>query len=220
MINNILFIALVVLAVTEVIFICSIFSLKDKVKELSLDNDVFKMILKDNNEMVEKLCNLSDKQTESYETMYKLVDLITDQYTTIKKQYDIFQEQNVMMLKSHKMIIDNYQTIDKNYSMLLKVWREKYDHTYEQFKFCLDEMKRVREVLEPWVLDADQLGQEYVDGINFTYIPEEDDPDNPFVESENYKKIKPIQPEDYVNSEKIDEMTLSESAKKGKEPAA
>jgi len=188
MIENILFIAIVVLALTEVIFICSIFSLKDKVKELSRDNDFFKEILKDNNEMVKRLCDSADKQTECYENLYKLVDVITDQYTNFKNQYDIFQEQNVMMLKSHKMIVDNYQTIDKNYSMLLKVWGEKYDHTYEQFKFCLDEMKRVREVLEPWVLDADQLGKEYVDGthygIQYTYISPEDDPDNPFIEKD------------------------------------
>ena len=211
MVENVIFISIVGLAVTELIFIVGLLILNSKIGKLKTfesDYEFIRMIQKDNNDIIKKMCDAVDEERETYEHMYQMLDLLAEQYSKLFEQYNI--------------ILKQYKSIDENYKKLLTCWgdvQNASDYAAEQFLLCTEELKKIQKVLEPWVLDADQLGEEYVEeknGIQYTYISEEEDPDNPFVESENYKKIKPIQPEDYVNLEKIDEMSTNESFKKRK----
>lgn len=172
MINNILFIALVVLAVTEVIFAVGFFMLLSKINELKFDYEFFKDMVKANREITDRLVETVSKEAENYEHMYELCDLMADQNNKIVEQY-----QNI--LKQYEIFYEAFKTVNDNYKKLLNCWKDvtnACDISSEQFRLCSEELKKVVElrdliqrVLDPWVLDSDQLGEAVLHGFSHDY---------------------------------------------------
>lgn len=176
MINNILFIALVVLAVTEVMFAVGFFVMLSKIKELKFDYEFFKGMMKANREITDQLVETVSEEAENYEHMYELCDLMVDQNNKIIEQY-----QNI--LKQYEIFHESYQKINEIYKELLNCWKDDITNacniSSEQFRLCALELKRYADILAPWVIDSDQLGDEAVNGIKFEVL----DPngENPFL---------------------------------------
>ncbi len=159
MINNVLFVALVVLAVTEVIFVVGFFMMLSKIKKLDSDCQIFKVIMETDRDITNELAKTVGEEAENYEHMYELCDLMADQNNKILEQY-----QNI--LKQYEIFHESYQMINENYKKLLNCWKDvtnACDISSEQFRLCSEELKRYADILAPWVIDSDQLGQEYVD---------------------------------------------------------
>ena len=159
MINNILFIALVILAITEVIFVVAFFMLATRVKNLKETTDTYKLIMKSDRETIMIIRDAMEKEAETYEHMYELMDISTDHMNLIYEQY-----QNI--LKQYGTFYDSFKTINENYKKLLSCWKDvttASDNASEQFGLCALELKRYADILAPWVIDSDQLGQEYAD---------------------------------------------------------
>ena len=172
MINNILFIALVILAVTEVIFAVGFFMLLSKIKKLDSDCKIFKAIMETDRDITNELAKTVSEESENYEHMYELCDLMADQNNKIVEQY-----QNI--LKQYEIFYEAFKTINDNYKKLLSCWKDvtnACDISSEQFRLCSEELKKVVElrdliqkVLDPWVLDSDQLGEAVLHGFNHDY---------------------------------------------------
>lgn len=175
MIENIVFLAIIGLAITEVIFIIGLIILNSKIaklKSFERDYEVIRMIQKDNNSIIKRMCDAVDEERETYEHMYELCDLMTDQNNKIVEQY-----QNI--LKQYELFHDAFKTINDNYKKLLNCWKDvtnACDISSEQFRLCSEELKKVVElrdliqrVLDPWVLDSDQLGEAVLHGFNHDY---------------------------------------------------
>lgn len=187
MINNILFIALVVLGVTEIFFAVAFIMLINKLSQLKFDYEFMREVLKINNNTTEKLCDSIDKENEIYHNMLLLVEGYGQQYDEI---YDAY----LNMDKTYRAIVDHIKKV-------IKTWEgisEDYQNSFEQFKRCSDEIKILNTRFENFIndnlpslennkFDADYLGAEYV---NAFYHVEEDDDENPFVE----KKAKTSSP--------------------------
>lgn len=196
MINNILFVALVVLAVTEVIFIVAFFMLATRVKNLKETTDTYKLIMKSDRETIMIIRDAMEKEAETYEHMYELMDISTDHMNLIYEQY-----QNI--LKQYEVFHESFKTINENYKKLLSCWKDvttASDNASEQFRLCAEELKKIPElkdliqrVLDPWVLDSDQLGDAVLQGFKYNYkladpesyyptmngFPREDDDEEP-----------------------------------------
>ena len=154
MLENVLFIALVVLGVTEVIFIVAFIMMKFKIDELKLDYDFFKEILKNNNEMIDKLYRIGKENENIYERMYSIIDGISDQYTKIYEAYNTMNQ--------------SYLVIGSQFKKLLSTWEEvaeDYQNSYEEYKHCVDELKSLKTMLDPEKHDAEDLGAQYVKAI-------------------------------------------------------
>lgn len=172
MINNVLFIALVVLAVTEVIFAVGFFMMVGKVKKLETYYTIFRTIMETNRDMTDSMMKTVSEEAENYEHMYELCDLMADQNNKIVEQY-----QNI--LKQYELFHDAFKTINDNYKKLLNCWKDvtnACDISSEQFRLFSDELKKVVElrdliqrVLDPWVLDSDQLGEAVLHGFKHDY---------------------------------------------------
>ena len=172
MINNILFIAMVVLAVTEVIFVVGFFMMLSKIKKLDSDCEIFKAVMETDRDITNELAKTVSEEAENYEHMYELCDLMADQNNKIVEQY-----QNI--LKQYEIFYDAFKTINDNYKKLLSCWKDvtnACDISSEQFRLCSEELKKVVElrdliqrVLDPWVLDSDQLGEAVLHGFNHDY---------------------------------------------------
>ena len=156
MINNVLFIALVVLAVTEIIFVVGFFMMLSKIKKLDSDCKIFKVIMETDRDITNELAKTVSEEAENYEHMYKLCDLMADQNNKIVEQY-----QNI--LKQYEIFYESFKTINDNYKKLLNCWKDVTsvsDNASEQFRLCALELKRYADILAPWVIDSDQLGHE------------------------------------------------------------
>lgn len=172
MINNILFVALVVLAVTEVIFVVGFFMMLSKIKKLDSDCEIFKAIMETDRDITNELAKTVGEEAENYEHMYELCDLMADQNNKIVEQY-----QNI--LKQYEIFYEAFKTINDNYKKLLNCWKDvtnACDISSEQFRLCSEELKKVIElrdliqrVLDPWILDSDQLGEAVLHGFNNDY---------------------------------------------------
>ena len=172
MINNVLFIALVILAVTEVIFAVGFFMMLSKIKELHFDYEFFKSMMKTNREITDELVKTVSEEAETYEHMYELCDLISEQNTKITEQYE-------NILKQYEVFYSSFKLINDNYKKLLEAWKDvtsASDNASEQFRLCTLELKKVVElrdliqrVLDPWVLDSDQLGDAVLHGFSQGY---------------------------------------------------
>lgn len=172
MINNILFVALIVLAVTEVIFAVGFFMMIGKVKKLETYYAIFRSIVETIRDMTELMMKTVSEESENYEHMYELCDLMADQNNKILEQY-----QNI--LKQYEIFHESFKTINDNYKKLLNCWKDvtnACDISSEQFRLCSEELKKVVElrdliqrVLDPWVLDSDQLGEAVLHGFNHDY---------------------------------------------------
>ena len=153
MIENVIFIAIVGLAVTELIFIIALFILNGKISKLETfksDYEFIRMIQKDNNELIKKICDAVDEERETYEHMYELMDTLCESYTKIYAQYDGIKGQ--------------YEVVCANYNHLLKCWdevAENYQNTYDMFKALTDRFENLMEILEE--TDADELGDRMTD---------------------------------------------------------
>lgn len=173
MINNILFVALVVLAVTEVIFVVGFFMMLSKIKKLDSDCKIFKVIMETDRDITNELAKTVSEEAENYEHMYELCDLMADQNNKIVEQY-----QNI--LKQYEIFYEAFKTINENYKKLLSCWKDvtnACDISSEQFRLCSEELKKVVElrdliqrVLDPWVLDSDQLGEAVLHGFQHDYM--------------------------------------------------
>ena len=166
MINNILFIALVVLAVTEVIFAVCFFILMARVKNLKETSDTYKLIMKSDRETIMIIRDAMEKEAETYEHMYELLDNFCDQISSIQTIHEQVYEQYQNILKQYGTFYDSFKIINENYKKLLSCWKDvtaASDNASEQFGLCALELKRYADILAPWVIDSDQLGQEYVD---------------------------------------------------------
>ena len=193
MIENIVFLAIIGLAITEVIFIVGLLILNAKISKLKgLENDYefIRTIQKDNNSIIKRMCDAVDEERETYEHMYELMDTISESYAKIYAQYDEIKGQ--------------YEVVCANYNHLLKCWDEvaqNYSATFEQFKLLSDEVKKINDmkdmiktILDPWTIDSDQMGEQIVNGtygIKYTYnanYPDleayalKEDDENPFIE--------------------------------------
>ena len=158
MINNVLFVALVVLAVSEVIFIVGFFMMLSKIKKLDSDCKIFKAVIETDRDITNELAKTVGEEAENYEHMYELCDLIVDQNSKISEQYD-------NILKQYEIFYDSYNEISSNYKKLLSCWKDvtnASDNSAEQFRLCALELKRYADILAPWVIDSDQLGYESV----------------------------------------------------------
>ena len=159
MTNNILFIALVVLAVTEVIFAVGFIMMLSKIKKLDSDCIIFKAIMETDRDITNELAKTVSEEAETYEHIYELCDLMADQNNKIVEQY-----QNI--LKQYEIFHESYQMINENYKKLLNCWKDVTsvsDNASEQFRLCALELKRYADILAPWVIDSDQLGHEYAE---------------------------------------------------------
>lgn len=172
MTNNILFVALIVLAVTEVIFAVGFFMMLSKIKKLDSDCKIFRTIMETDRDITNELAKTVSEEAENYEHMYELCDLMADQNNKIVKQYD-------NILKQYEIFYDAFNTINDNYKKLLNCWKDvtnACDISSEQFRLCSEELKKVVElrdliqrVLDPWVLDSDQLGEAVLHGFKHDY---------------------------------------------------
>lgn len=175
MIENVVFLAIIGLAITEVIFIVGLIILNSKIaklKSFERDYEVIRMIQKDNNDIIKRMCDAIDEEREIYEHMYELCDLMADQNNKIVEQY-----QNI--LKQYELFHDAFKMINDNYKKLLSCWKDvtnACDISSEQFRLCSEELKKVVElrdliqrVLDPWVLDSDQLGEAVLHGFSHDY---------------------------------------------------
>ena len=103
--------------------------LLDAVKELKYTRDVLLDVAKtgDRNIMEELAV-----QEKIYNNIYDLLETYGKQFDDIIDDYNIIR-------KYHQLINDNYQK-------LLNVWEQidkRYDNTFEQFKFCSDELHKL-----------------------------------------------------------------------------
>lgn len=182
MINNILFIALVVLAVTEVMFAVGFFMMLSKIKELNFDYKFFKSVLETDRDITNGIMKTVAEQAETYEHMYELVDNLCDQFTSMQTIHSDIYEQYRNILEQYEVIHKSYVTVNENYKTIIKYWKDvtnASDAASEEFRLCALELKRYADILAPWVIDSDQLGDEAVNGIKFTVL----DPngENPFL---------------------------------------
>ena len=179
MINNILFIALVVLAVTEVIFAVCFFILMARVKNLKETSDTYKLIMKSDRETIMIIRDAMEKEAETYEHMYELLDNLCDQISSIQTIHEQVYEQYQNILKQYGTFYDSFKIINENYKKLLSCWKDvttASDNASEQFRLCTEELKKIPElkdliqrVLDPWVLDSDQLGEAVLHGFSHDY---------------------------------------------------
>lgn len=202
MTNNILFIALVVLAVTEVIFAVGFFILMARVKNLKETTDTYKLIMKSDRETIMIIRDAMEKEEETYEHMYELLDNLCDQISSIQTIHEQVYEQYQNILKQYEVFHESFKTINENYKKLLSCWKDvttASDNASEQFRLCAEELKKIPElkdliqrVLDPWVLDSDQLGDAVLQGFKYNYkladpepyptmndFPREDDDEEP-----------------------------------------
>lgn len=181
MINNLIFIALVVLGVTEIMFVITVILMASKINELNSDYEFFKKILKANDEIndktISKICEAIDSQNETHEKMFDLIDTMCEQYSAILSSHkDI--------LEAYMIMSNGYKETNGNYKTLLTCWKDvadNYDTACTQFNLCVDELRSFKHILEPWVLDSDDLGQKIVDWERDNSI---DNSENPFLEKE------------------------------------
>lgn len=140
MINNLIFIALIVLAVTEVIFIVAIIKMGGKLKELNRIYDFVHEIMKGDSEMLDKISCGIDEQAETYEKMFNLVDILGEQYKTIISSHE-------QILEAYLIISNGYKEMKENHKTLLKCWKEVADNAdtaSTQFKLCTEELKKIK----------------------------------------------------------------------------
>lgn len=131
-------IAMIILGVLEVIFTVGFFLMMKKINDLKCDYEFFRNIQKLDNEYFNKITEQTVYMKEAYD---KMVDLM--------ERYGENHDKTVStMLDSAQHVIDGYHMISEQHKKLLDVWKkidERYDNTYEQFKHCTDELKKLNE---------------------------------------------------------------------------
>ncbi len=171
MINNMLFVIVAVMLVTEAVLMVALFMVNKKIKDHNWEYEFIKKILKTDSEMIDKMSTGISEEAEVYEKMYSLVDNMSKQYTTILSSYE-------KILEAYTIVSNGYKEMNGNYKKLLQCWKEvadKYDDSCEQFEKCADALLSFKRVLDPWCLDSDQLGQACIDQFG-------KDDENPFLE--------------------------------------
>ena len=140
MINNTLFVLLVILALGEIAFgiLCSIWLKKldktidemDRYRKLTIE------LYKSNKTTTDSICEDMIKISE-------IMDVSNDAYEKIFEAYGTMNE-------TYKTMTDAYHTVSDQFSKLLKAWKnveerysdcfEQYKHTHECLKKCMDLM--------------------------------------------------------------------------------
>ena len=124
--------AIIVLAVSEILFVVAFFKMKDQIDTLKDKEELITELMKINNKAVEDIYESMNKELGLVDTMVKCTDVYSEQYHTI----------NDTCLK----IYSSYNVITDHYKKLLETWEkidERYDHTYEQFKHACENMDAI-----------------------------------------------------------------------------
>lgn len=132
MINNAIYILLVLLALGEIALIICFVNLMGKVKDAASANQYFSAIaklLELNREQNEDLAKRYDRLRETYDRM-------NEQYKIMKDGYDLMFHQSKIISEQHKKILEVWKNIEERYSDCF----EQYKHTHECLKKCMDPM--------------------------------------------------------------------------------
>lgn len=139
MTTTILIIAMIILGVSEVIFATGFYMLLKRVDKLDLDYDFFKKMHEIDQDYYKFICKESSKMAKAY-------DRHTEIFETANKYFDLLE-------KRHGEIIKHYEFITNQHTILLTMMdgiNERYDNAYEQFKVCMDELKKLESQTEPY----------------------------------------------------------------------
>ena len=139
MTTTILIIAMIILGVSEVIFATGFYMLLKRVDKLDLDYDFFKKMHEIDEDYYKFMCEESskmakayDQHTESFKTSNEYFNALVEQYDNMKKHYAFIVNQHATLLNAWDAISD------------------KYDDTYDQFKLCIDVLKKLESQIEPY----------------------------------------------------------------------
>lgn len=138
MTEQIYIIAMIILGVLEVIFTVGFFLMLKKINDLKCDYEFFRNIQKLDNEYFNKITEQTVYMKEAYDKMVDLMERYGENHDKMVST----------MLDSSQHVIDGYKIITEQHRKLLDVWKridERYDNTYEQFKHCTDELKKLNE---------------------------------------------------------------------------
>ncbi len=157
MINNTLFILLVILALGEIALIVCFVNLMGKVKDAASANQYFSAIA-------------------------KLLELNREQNEDLKKRYDRLRETSDFTNEQYKIICDGFEvmvhqlkTISDQHSKILEAWKnveERYSSCYDQYKYTQDCLKKVINLLEPTKFDEIAEGLEDLKELKKLLPPE------------------------------------------------
>ena len=127
--TNILIGVMIVLFVSEILFMVAFFKLYDKIDYLKSDIDFYK-----------NLCQINEKY-------YKLAD---EHYGAMCEKVDSMNNMYFKILKATEMLCNEYKEIRSQHEQLLDAWRmieDRYAQSYEEFAQCSKELQSLNEKL-------------------------------------------------------------------------
>ena len=132
MINNAIYILLVLLALGEIALIVCFVNLMGKVRDVASVKQYFPVI--------ETLLEVDRKQNEDLMKYYKGLreasEHTNEQYKIINDSYEIMVHQLKIISEQHQRILEAWKNVEERYSDCF----EQYKHTHECLKKCMDLM--------------------------------------------------------------------------------
>jgi predicted nuclease with TOPRIM domain len=144
MLNNILFIAIGLLLLAVVIFAFGFIDLIQKFKEIKEEYQLIRVIVSDDQTIIK---NLMERE-----------EILANTIKSLDSVFNNMEEIN----KINNEIVNN---INNNYAKLLECWKDvddNFEASTEQFRNVADQLFEFKKVLEPWCIDADNLGENIV----------------------------------------------------------
>lgn len=132
MINNAIYILLVLLAFGEIGLIVCFINLMGKVRDAASANQYFSAIAK----LLEAHREQNEDLMKRYDGLRKASECANEQYKLINDSYEIMIHQLKIISEQHQKILECWQSVEERYSDYF----EQYKHTHECLKKCMDLM--------------------------------------------------------------------------------
>lgn len=149
MFNIITIIVLVVLVVTEIMFVVRYSKLNNRIDSLNFHYEYFESIFNINEEIVRNLSKEMDSLEERYDSINKIYTLISEQNNDIIDQYH-------NMMDVWEGLKDEYAHISATHQELLNIWakiEERYSDSYEQYRKCTNDLNNAKDEINRQILE-------------------------------------------------------------------
>mgnify|MGYP006988826613 CR=1 FL=1 len=155
MLNNILFIGIALLLLVVVVFAVGFIELMLKFKEIEEEYETLRDSVVDAQNVV---MNVLEREVDAQNVVMNVLERESELINMFQKSLDMIEERN-------KIDYATVEDIKNNYDKLLKCWSDvddRFEASTEQFRHVADQLFAFKKVLEPWCIDADNLGENIV----------------------------------------------------------
>lgn len=138
----ILIAVVIILAISEILFMCSFWEVRDKIVELKADQELFASLMKINQDRIKLMEENHARSLELFTKAGEINDILIEQYKTIYEQYEDFKSKFFMILEEYKIIKMDISKLQEEIDALRSITTASIEETYSLQYEQYDDLKK------------------------------------------------------------------------------